>query len=93
MKQTKQHKQVKTILVNPNTWKKLKLYCVENDLVIGDVIADLVEDYLHNIKHTGINSSSGFASTPKLNSARAEKHYFVEDDVMARQQIKKGDIK
>jgi hypothetical protein len=31
-------------------------------------------------------------STPKLNSARA--HYFVEDDVMARESIKKrGDIK
>jgi hypothetical protein len=93
MKQTKQHKQVKTILVNPITWKKLKLYCVENDLVIGDVIADLVEEYLYNIKQTGINSSSS-KTHPKNDSAGAEKHYFVEDDVMARESIKKrGDTK
>jgi len=75
--------------MDENVWHKFQMFCVKNKLKYGDALADVI---LQFIDHTGINSSSS-KTRPQSDTAGAEKHYFVEDDVMARESIKKRGAK
>jgi len=37
-----------SVKVNPEIWKKFKLYCIENDLEMGEELEKMVEEKITN---------------------------------------------
>ena len=43
-------KTTKSILVDHELWEKFRMQCLKNKLIMGDIIADLIEEYLRKVK-------------------------------------------